>query len=178
MLVQGGAVATVIGHRDGDLRQQPPDRCDVEAGVLEPPGQVPAQRALGCPSDRALGGQGGVGERAGFGGDLGRGIAPADHDEPLPGERAGAAVVGGVQHPAAEVRPPARNVRNKGCAVVTGRGDDRPRGELPPVIGPHGPSAPGEAVVVARPGSVRFLGPYSTRMRVKPRRGAGAAVAW
>lgn len=65
---------------------------------------------------------------------------PPTHDHPLPREHVGVAVVGGVQDTAAELRT-ARDIGEERCTEVTGRGDHRGRGELPPVLGAHPPHA-------------------------------------
>lgn len=141
VLVQGGA-AEVVQDRDRRILRKAPDRDDVQSRVLEPPVQVLAERALWHPADRTPGGQRGVRHGSEFGGDLDRGVAAADHHDPMPGERVGAAVVGCVQHPPRELRPPGqvKDVRAAIGSRAVRRGSGRPG--VPHRRGPRTATAP------------------------------------
>ncbi|MGW3940048.1 hypothetical protein [Streptomyces phaeochromogenes] len=81
--------------------QQPTERRDVQSGPLQPEVQVAAPDVLAGELHRTAAGQRDPGHRGKLGRDLHGGVARTHHDDPLPGERLRAAVVGGMQQRAA-----------------------------------------------------------------------------
>jgi hypothetical protein len=92
--VQDGAAAEVV--------PQPFRREQVEAGGLQPVVQIVAVTALRHEGDRVAGGQGDRGHLGQLVADLDRGVARADHDDPLAGVAVGAPVAGHVLQPPGE----------------------------------------------------------------------------